>query len=401
MLQIIYILSPSVMLHALAMDIFIPCVPTMATALNTDFSKVQWILSIFVLSTGIGQIFIGPLTDKIGRRRIMLASISLFFLSSLICALAKSIEILIIARIFQGLSTCGTNIATIAIVRDIFDDKTRPRMYSYLNITIAIVPMLAPILGGYLFIWFESWRSTFYFLTGFSLLALILIQQHLPETGPAKSANFIASQLIKRYLKVVSNIQFLTFVACGTTGLTALFLFYSVSSILLIDKLVVAEDQFGYFFGLNAFVYLAASTILSIFQQHFKLKYIVLCGSTLMILGASLMLFWEQKYGLSKSGLIVPNLVITIGVALIFSPSISIAMAPFKYMAGTASAAYGTIQYSSTASIVAFVMQSPTLSTIPLGTTILILSTFIFLLVIHYPSDHLNTVASASKPIDD
>jgi len=107
--KILSILSPSILLRAFAMDIFIPCIPSVAAEFNAPFSTAQWLLSIYFIGAGVGQLVLGPLADKFGRRRVILASIVLFIISSLACAVATSINILIFTRLLQGVGACGTH----------------------------------------------------------------------------------------------------------------------------------------------------------------------------------------------------------------------------------------------------------------------------------------------------
>ncbi|MCK4934826.1 MAG: MFS transporter, partial [Simkaniaceae bacterium] len=162
--QTLLVLSPLVFTFAFALDIYIPAVPEMPKIFKTTHGMVQLTLSIFMLVCGFGQLFIGPLSDHFGRRKIVLASIAVFTLGSFACTLARSIEFLILARMLQALGACGMMVTAYAIVRDLFDGKENFKAYSYLNGSIAISPLIAPLFGGYLVYWF-NWRATFLFLT--------------------------------------------------------------------------------------------------------------------------------------------------------------------------------------------------------------------------------------------
>ncbi len=364
----ICVLAPCVILHAIGMDIFVPCVPMMQEALQASFSKVQWVLSIFVIATGVGQLFVGPLADKYGRRIVMLASIWVFLIASYACAVAPGIYFLIFARFVQGLGSCGTMVATWAIVRDVFDDDNRPKMYSYLNAALGLAPLLAPLLGGYLYTWFNSWRATFYFLVAFSVITLGIASIFLDETKPkltiSKGYN---------YLSVIHVLPFWCYVTCSITALSALFTFFSISPILLIEHLGVLPIDYGYFFGLNGLVYIIFSVLSPQLKVRFGLQTTILFGSIVIFLGATTMLIWHCADGLSKAGLMVPNLIMTAGVGLSFGASTAGALAPFKEIAGTAAAAYGFVLYCSAGLIGALAMQFEISSTTNLAITMMIM----------------------------
>lgn len=375
---IIAFLAPSIMLHALAMDIFIPCVPSMTSALNTSHSKIQWVLSIFVLSSGLGQIFLGILTDKIGRKIVMLTSILTFCISSILCAIAKNADFLIFARFFQGVGSCGAMVAAFAIVRDLYSDKQLPKIYSYLTGTIGLVPMLAPFIGGYLFVWFNAWQASFYFLIIFSAIVYFVNHNILEETKPIDTYNH---NTLRDYKTIFSNKSFLIYAFCGATGLTALFLYFSISSILLIKLLGVKEENFGFYFGLNALVYLFSNLICAKIQENLDNKKTSILGSILIITGATVMFLLSIYIKLNILIVVLPNLIITVGVGFTFGPSRAAAMIPFKENAGKATAAYGTIQYCLAAIVAAIAMLFPITSAMPLAITMFILGSINIILL--------------------
>ena len=139
-----------VLLSPLAIDIYLPSMPTMALEYGVSDSQVQSTLVLFLFAMGLGQILIGPLADRFGRRPIALFGIVLYGISSLLGAYAVEFEWLQLARVFQGLAACSTSIVVFSAVRDCYNSKQSVSMYSYLNGAICVVPALAPTLGGLL-----------------------------------------------------------------------------------------------------------------------------------------------------------------------------------------------------------------------------------------------------------
>ena len=381
--KVMLILSPSILLRALGTDIFLPCLPSVAETFNVSFASAQWVLSVYLISSGLGQFFMGPLADKFGRRKVLLANIILFCLSSITAAIAPSLGILIFARFLQGFGACGTTVATVAVVRDIFDDSTTPRAYSYFNSIIALAPLLAPIIGGILLVATGSWRATFYFVTAFSMLAFIVSYFAVTETNPRFLPEFqqVKLNVLKGYAEILRSKIFASYVFCAIAGLTGLFLFFSMSSILLITVLGVQADNFGYYFGLNSLIYLIGGVISPRVQAKFGLNKTILFGNYLILLGALAMLIWDRLYGLSVVGLMLPNFILTLGVGILFGPCMAGAVGPFKHIAGMASASYGALLYFTTGIIVTIVMQRDIIDTKPLAIAMLCLGSLAFVII--------------------
>lgn len=272
----------------------------------------------------------------------------------------------IFARFLQGFGSCGTMVAAWAVVRDVFDMDSRSKMYSYINAAVALAPLLAPHLGGYLYKWFYTWRATFHFLSLFSILTLLIVYYGLNETKPSTKNHY-------NYFDILNKLEFWCYVVCAISALTQLFTFFSISPILLIEKLAVHPIHYGYFFGLNAMVYIIFSILSPHLNTRFGLNKTIWIGSNIIIMGAITMLVWHILYGLSKLGLMLPNCIMTAGVGLIFGACTAGALAPFKEVAGTAAAAYGFILYCSAALIGGLIMQFEINNTIVLGVTMLTL----------------------------
>lgn len=382
-LKVLSILSPSILLRALAMDIFLPCLPTVTAQFNAPLGVAQWVLSIYFIGAGVGQLIMGPLTDRFGRRSVIFASIILFALSSIACAMAQSIEMLIFTRLLQGIGACGTTVVTSAVVRDIFEDHHTSRIYSYVNSIISIAPILAPWLGGLLLMTTGSWRSTFYFVTAFSCIALLINYFYLVETNPRfvpgldlehhKPHNFLHG-----YRHVLSNAKFLCYNLCAISGFTGLFMFFSSSSILLIEVVGIDPQMFGFYFGVNAMVYLLGTILSPRLQKKFSVETIIVLGSACILSGGILMFSLSWLGGLSIAGLLIPNMLQTLGVGLMFGPCMAGAMRSFKHMAGIASATYGALLYGGSALLVTAIMQLQANSVYPLAITLILFGALSF-----------------------
>jgi DHA1 family bicyclomycin/chloramphenicol resistance-like MFS transporter len=393
--RVLTILSPSMILRAFAMDIFIPCLPMVALFFNAPLSQAQWVLSIYFVGAGLGQLALGPLSDRFGRRPVILTSIVIVALTSLACSFATSISMLIMLRLLQGIGASGTTVIVVAIVRDLYEDHITPRVYSHASAIIGLAPLLGPFIGGSLLVYTGAWQATFYFVAIYCAVTFIVSYLYISETNPKRSkhqpnnlsleltaelgggnANF--KEMLKTYQQILQDREFLSYVLCAISGLAGLFLFFNMSSILLIDRLGVSANVYGIYFAMNSLVYMTSNMLSAKLQGKYGVNNIIVVGIKFILVGATIMLLVAQVYGLSIAGLMLPNFITTLGIGLLYGPCIAGAMRKYKAIAGTASAIYGALLYCSGALIVAAIMQLEIVDTKPLAVTMLLFGMLTF-----------------------
>ena len=223
--KLILILTPFVFSFAFGLDIYIPIVPQMTEIFSTTPSLIQLTLSLFLLITGLGQLFIGPLSDQFGRKKIFYASSFLFGAGSLACAFTDQISWLIVARLISALGACGMLVNSFALVRDLYVGNEGAKIYSFLNGAIGISPTFAPILGGYLNLYF-GWQSIFVFLGLIGIGSLLITKFYIEETHPEDMRVNFDGQVFKRYFNILKNRQFLTFALIAGCQSSVLFSFF-------------------------------------------------------------------------------------------------------------------------------------------------------------------------------
>src|SRR3990167_6572872 len=304
-----------------------------------------------MLGTGVGQPFIGLLTDKYGRRSMMMASTILFIIASIFSARADHIATLTILRFFQGLGACGTLVVTFAIVNDSFHGRTSYQMFSLIGCSMALTPMLAPMLGVGIMFFFASWKACFYFLAAFSSIALALSYISLPETRPHNTIVPTLKNFLGNYVTIASNKTFMAYTLAATLALTELYLYFSVGNILLIHELGLSGFDFALIFALNAIVFLAGNAYSTILQRPMDAYRIVMLGAMLIAAGSLIMLSTLKFSHMTATGIIIPNGIMTLGVGLMLGPATGAALQPFKQFAGAAAGLFATMQYSGAAFI--------------------------------------------------
>lgn len=244
-------------LGPLSIDMYLPALPAMAEDFQVDVAAVQLSLASFFVGFAVAQLVAGPLVDRHGRRRPLMLALALYVLASLGCAVAPSNDLLIAFRLLQGLAGSMAVVVPRAVVRDLHSGPAAVHMLSRLMLVMGIAPIVAPLLGSWV-LGALGWRAIFVFLAGFGALTLFTCLRLLPETGrPYDPSSTLRSQL--RVL--VREPDFRIYTLCGAFSSAAMFAYIAGSAFVFIEVHHVDPEQYGYFFGANAFGLIAASQL--------------------------------------------------------------------------------------------------------------------------------------------
>lgn len=238
-------------LTPLAIDMYLPALPDIARAFDASAMQVQQTLTLFSVGFAVGQLFVGPVSDSMGRRRVMLAGSVLFAVTTLLCARAESIHELNVWRTLQGVAGAAAGVMVSAIVKDLFDQDDYSRMISFIVLVMTIAPLVAPLLGGYLALWF-GWRSIFWVLAILAILACMLIAWFIPETLAREHRQPLAiRRSIRNYRNVFVDPVSLALMFSGAFSYACLFAFLISGSFVYIDVYGIEVDKVAYLFALN------------------------------------------------------------------------------------------------------------------------------------------------------
>lgn len=378
------ILMAMVLLSPLAIDIFLPALPTMASEFAVSQSQVQTTVTFFMFAMGLGQVLIGPIADRIGRRPVAIAGILLYGASGALGAMSENFEVLQLARILQGLAACATSIVVFSAVRDCYSNKDSARIYSYLNGAICVIPALAPSFGGLLSLQF-GWRSTFVFMVFYAVIVLCIVSFKFPETRPNHTKSEGALYQWQRYQPILSNGHFLFYAACCMIGMGAILTYVTYSPVWLIDHLGISPMAFSLLFGMNALINIAACFGAPWVIKRLGNRPTVILAFSLFILAASFLslgyLFAPSQGMEAALAFMLPMMLLCIGFALLLGPATSMALSAFGERAGTAAALLGCFQMSG-ASIIATGIQQTSV-TAPVASIIVMGGgAFIFLAIL-------------------
>lgn len=327
----------------LSIDMYLPSLPALQAYFDADTSATQLTLSAYFIGLAIGQLIYGPVSDRFGRRTPLLFGLALYSLVSLACAYAPTMYSLALLRFLQALGGCAGMVITRAMVRDLYPPQEMARILSTLVLIMGVAPILAPLIGGQIFLLF-GWQAIFLVMAGYSLLCFIGIYA-LPETSRYRSEALRLGNVLAGYARLLRHRRFMGYALAGGVAQAGMFAYISGSSFVFINVYGVAPAHFGWLFGSIAFGLISAAQVNSFVLTRYRSEHVLrvallvnaCCGVVLLInaltgfgglLGVMLPLFC----GMSSLGFSFPN-------------STAGAMAPFGDRAGMAAALLGTLQF--------------------------------------------------------
>jgi len=354
---LIGLLMGLVTLTPMGIDIYLPSLPAMALDYGRPVTALQASITLFIFAVGVGQMLIGPLADRYGRRPVALGGALAYLLGSALGASAGSLELFYAARVIQGLGACSASLVAFAAVRDCFSPAVGARVYSYLNGALCTVPALAPMVGGALAV-HAGWRSTFVFMVLFALMLAGLLAVRFEETraAPAKAQGALYS--LRRYAPIVASGRFLYFAAFGMAGMAMILVFVSAAPVVLVQQLGYSELGFSAWFGGNAAINIGAFFLAPAFISRYGRHTMVRVGMAALFAAAAMHMAAWLWLPLSAWAFMLPVAVLTVGFSLALGSGLSLALEPFAERAGTAAAVYGLFQMSGSAVIATLLLDS-------------------------------------------
>lgn len=307
----IWLLMSITVASQLALTIFLPSLPALAQNLEVAYGTAQLTLSAYLLAFAFAQLAVGPLSDRMGRRPVLLASLAVFTLGSLACALSPTIETLIASRLVQACGACGGVVLGRAIVRDSRTGAEAPRAMGYMASAMALAPALAPLLGGQLLGQF-GWRSNFWFTAAVGLVALAAVWRILGETAPKAAPRTSAGMggVVRDYLDgfrvVLRERRFVGLLIAATCASSGFNVFFSGGPILLINVMGVAAELFGWFTLAWAGNFVIGSLVSNRLQGRVRSLLLIPIGQGILTIGAVAMMITAALGYVTPLALIVP-----------------------------------------------------------------------------------------------
>ena len=250
-LRLVLILGLLSAIGPFAIDMYLPALPQIGSSLGAQVGAVQASLTAFFLSLGVGQLLYGPVSDMVGRKPPLYFGLTVFALASVGCAMATSIETLVVLRFIQGLGAAAGMAVPRAVVRDLFPPAQAQRVMAQITIFFGIAPALAPVLGGWLFVHL-GWAAVFWFLTLVGVLLWSINWRFLPESLPqAQRQPFRFKPLMQGYKALCSDPRFVLLAFASGVPFNGMFLYVLSAPAFLGDLLHLQPQQFFWFFVIS------------------------------------------------------------------------------------------------------------------------------------------------------
>jgi MFS transporter, DHA1 family, multidrug resistance protein len=280
-------LTVSLSLGLVASTIYVPSVPAIASGLHTSIARVQFTFVAYLVAFAASMLVLGPLSDRFGRKRILICGLALTGCSAVGCAAAPTIGVLIAARVLQGLGACAGMVIGRAATRDIWKLETAAQILAGRVIASTLLQASAPVLGGYLQIWF-GWRANFVAVAVFSCFAIALVVCYLP--GGDRRHNLEPWPMLTSYRALMATRRFLGYTFSGTGAHAGFHIFAAGAPAILIGKFGLSPDQYGYYAALPPLGYIIGSFVSRCVTGRLGIDRVITLGTMVLIPAALTML---------------------------------------------------------------------------------------------------------------
>lgn len=358
----------------LCVDMYLPALPRIGTDLHAGTSAVQLSLTTCLIGIALGQVIVGPLSDRFGRKRPLAIGISLFVASSIVCAVAPSIAVLTVFRALQGIGGAAGIVTSNAVVRDLYSGVRAARFFSRLLLVIGLGPVLAPQIGAEL-LRISSWRGVFVALALLGSALLATSMSELPETLPPErrqTGGMVSS--LRAMREVLADRAFLANALCAGLGFGAVFCYVSGSSFVLENLYGLSPQQFSLVFAANACGLIAASQLNARLVGRLGPQRMLTGGVGVLLLGALWLIFTVLFAPRALATVFPPLFVVVTSVGLVAPNASALAMNDFPDSAGSASAVLGVLQFGTGALVAPLVGLGGSRDALPMASLIVVLA---------------------------
>jgi DHA1 family bicyclomycin/chloramphenicol resistance-like MFS transporter len=357
-------LAALVALGPLSVDMYLPAMPAMQAAFDTDIVQMHLTLSAYLWGFALFHLVCGPLADRYGRKPVLVAGTGLFVAASAGCALAGSVEELTLFRFIQGIGACVGPTLARTITRDVFGPRGAARALSLIAMLMALAPAVAPGLGG-IMLRYVPWPSVFLFLGAYGVVVLWMVLARLPETLPAPQSLHPGS-IAANYLLLLRDPVFLP-VACASALVYAGLMAYLASSgFVFITMLGVPVEYFGLIFLTSVAGYMGGSAVSARLAANRPPATVLLGGGLLAAASTLTMLVLHLLSPTSIFALIMPMAFYAAALGLVLPHAMAMAMEHFGQIAATNSSLFGFLQMGLSSVITAWVGAVLVSSPLPL-----------------------------------
>lgn len=334
-------------LGSLSLDMYLPALPLMAESFGVETGFIANSVPAYFIGLVVGQLFYGPLSDRIGRRRPLYIGITLFIVATIACIFSPNPYVLFAARVLQALGACVTTVVTRAAIRDSLSPIQSAQAYTLMVLVMGVAPIFAPLVGSVL-LFFLDWKGIFWFLCGYGVLMLLLTQFYFKETLAKENRTTSSlTKVFEQYIDLFKDKKFVLPALSGGLLMGALFVYVSSASELLMVGYGLSKLQFSIIFGMNSAGFILMTQINQVMSSKYRLVSILRVGALIQAISALCMVTLGLSFGLDTW---LPLVLATIffcvaGLGLTQPNAVAIALAFQRHRAGLASAMQGSLMF--------------------------------------------------------
>ncbi|SEQ91323.1 MFS transporter, DHA1 family, bicyclomycin/chloramphenicol resistance protein [Streptomyces sp. yr375] len=333
----------------LSMDMYLPALPEVTRSLSAPAATVQLTLTACLAGMALGQLVVGPMSDRWGRRRPLLAGLAVYVVATALCALAPTVETLVAFRLLQGLAGAAGIVIARAVVRDLYDGVAMARFFSTLMLISGVAPVVAPLIGAQI-LRATDWRGVFAVLTGVGLVLAGVVWTRLPETLDVADRHAGGvGEALRSMRRLLSDLSFTGYLLTGGFAFAALFAYISASPFVVQEIYGASTQTFGLLFAVNSVGLVVVGQINGkVLVGRVRLDRVLAAGLTVVALAAGALLLMTTgvfgRVGLAPVAVALFVLMSAMGVTL--PNAQSLALMRVRHSAGSASALLGTSSFA-------------------------------------------------------
>lgn len=341
--KILLLILLFVMLAMAGLDLYVPSIPSITHNLGTTATHTKLTITYFMLGLSIAPLFLGPLSDRIGRRPVLLVSALIAMMGSVFALFSTTIDQLIVARFIQSVGFGGAIAVSRIVASDLFDGQSLARVAGLFSLCVSFGPAFAPILGGYLHHHF-GWRSVFVFLSGAMLLLSFGLYRYLYETRAEQRADALNIRtMLTNYRYLFGQAPFLGNLIASSLAIASIVVYASLSPFILQNIYGMSAVHFGWAMAAVAAMSMVGRYVNVVLLRHFSTTQTLIVGLVLMGVGSMAMWILSIMTVHSVWAVILPAMLVIHGTGLVPSNAMVNVMSVYKKHVASVSALYGSL----------------------------------------------------------
>ncbi len=372
------LLGVLVALTALGMDMFLPSVPVIARAFGTEPGTAQLTVTTYLIGLAIGQLAWGPVSDRYGRKPVLLAGLALFLVSSACGALAQSAPAVVLIRFAQGVGMSSGPVIARSIVRDLYAREQAAQLLARMMAVFGIIPVAAPLIGGQA-IALSGWPAVFWVLAAIALALLAAVGLGLRETAPAERPSIAPARIAASYAVLLGDARFRASLATMLLAQLGIIAFVTSSALAMVVALRLTPTEFSVLFAAVMLGQIVGAITGSRLVPRLGIGRMVRLGAALALAGGLLLAALALAGIAHWSALVLPMIVYLFGCSFMVPNATAAALSPFPQMAGSASSLLGALPFGLGAAVSAALAAAFDGSTRPMALTIALFGIAAFL----------------------